>query len=237
MRIVNLSNLPQFTAVNLSSDPGAVTGPVVIPNTAQIVLYWNLIDGKIGHNVLYGRYSGAFAGSQAQCNSILTGLSSGAQWTAMAAFLATATALNGVSIQDVNTASQAKFVSSVGGGNGTSASTAMPSEVALALTLRTAFVGRQFRGRLFIPGWATNAIGASDTVAASAVTAATNWGGTITSVFAGQGYTFSLGQRARVDYTSPGGVHHPARAANSIPISQAVCRDNHWDSQRRRGLR
>ena len=55
-RVINLSNLQTFTAINaLGTDLGAIAGPVVIPQCAQVVLLWQLTDGKVGHNVLYGR--------------------------------------------------------------------------------------------------------------------------------------------------------------------------------------
>src|SRR5215471_14828187 len=102
-RIVNLDNLQQFTAVNVLSDPGSIGGPVIIPQCAQIRLHWTLESGKTGFNVLYGRYAGAFAGTVAQANAILSGLTTDASWTALAGFMPTATALAAVSIRDVNT--------------------------------------------------------------------------------------------------------------------------------------
>lgn|SRR5215471_2252799 len=227
----------QFLAVNVLSDPGAIGGPVVVPNCAQIVLVWNVEGGKLGHNVLYGRYAGTFAGTVAQASSILTALSSGGAWTALAAFLANTAALTAVTIRDVNTANQPILQSSVSGANGTSASAALPSEVAAVITLRTANTGRANRGRVYVPGWATNSLGAGNVIAGAAVTALGNWANTIPGALAGQGYTWVIGQKARAAYTGSTGTSHPARAATSIQVSSQVVRDNHWDSQRRRGLR
>ena len=68
-RLINLANVQQFTAINLTLDPGDTGGPVVVPQCAQIVLNWTLADGRLGHNVLYGRYSGGFAGTAAQATA------------------------------------------------------------------------------------------------------------------------------------------------------------------------
>lgn len=237
MRIVNLANLQQFTAVNFSSDPGQIGGPVVIPQCAQIVLNWTLTDGKTAHNVLYGFYSTTFNGSVAQANALLLGLNAGGAWGGMAAFLATTTSLSSLTIRNVNIANQGLIQSTGGAAAGTSASPAMPSEVAVCLTERTALAGRSNRGRVFVPGWATNAIAAGDVIAAAAVTAASTWGASLITQFSAQGYQLVIGQKARAQYTGTTGTNHPARAAGSVPVISVSCRDNHWDSQRRRGLK
>lgn len=234
---MRLDNFQQFAAINVTSDPGAIGGKVQVPQCAQIVIQWGLESGRIGHNVLYGRYAGGFVGTAAQCNSILTGLTSGGAWTALAAFLATSSGLSGVTIRDVNTVDQPLISNSVGGQPGTSASPSLPNEAAVVVTLRTAKAGAQNRGRMFIPGWATNALGAGNVVAAAAVTALNNWANTIPGVLGGQGYTWVIGQRERVAYTGSTGTQHPARAATSTQITSQSARDNHWDTQRKRGLR
>lgn len=237
MRVINLANLQQFTAVNLSSDPGEIGGPVQIPQAAQFSILWGLDDGKFGHSVFYGRYNGGFAGTAAQVNAILAALTTGGTWTALAAFLSTTSGLSGLSVRDVNTINQPVIPNTTGGAPGTSASPALPCETALALTFRTAKTGPQNRGRMFVPGWATNALGAGNVASAAAVTALQNWGQVLSTALAAQGYTFVIGQRARAAYTGATGTDHPARAATTTQITTISVRDNHWDSQRRRGLR
>lgn len=236
-RIINLSNAQTFTAVNLLSDPGAILGPVQVPQCAQISFAWSLEDGKVAHNVLYGRYSGGFAGTVAQCNSIIAALTTGAQWTALAAFFSTSNIFSFVTIRDVNTINQPIIQNSAGGAAGTSASPALPLETAAVITLRTALVGRANRGRIYIPSWATNALGAGNIIAAAAVTALQNWANTIPTAFTAQGYTLVIGQKARASYTGTTGAVHPPRAATSTAVTSLSVRDNHWDSQRRRGLK
>lgn len=237
MPIVRLENFQQFAAINVLSDPGALGGPYIVPSCARIVLNFAIEGGKTGHIVLVGRYAGPFAGSQAQINAIVTGLSTGAQWTALAAFLATATAVSSGSLQNVAVPGAPLIGSSVGGGAGSSASAALPSEVAVVVTKRSGFTGIQNRGRLYFPGWATNALGTGNVVAAAAVTALGNWANTIGTVLSAQGYTHVIGQPARGGYTGSTGTVHPARAATSVDVTSMTVRDNHWDSQRRRGLK
>lgn len=238
MPLIDLSKFQQFTAINLSSDPGASGGPVVIPLCAQINILWALEDAKQGHSVLYGAYTGSFAGTVAQANGIMTALTTGASWTALAAFFPPTQGLAGITIRDVNTANQPLITSTVPFAGGTSASAALPNEVAVVITERTGKVGRAFRGRVYVPGWATNALGAGNVVAAAAITALQNWANTIPSAFTGQGYTWSIGQKKRVAYVSPKtGISYPQRDATHTVISSQPVRDNHWDSQRRRGLK
>lgn len=236
-RVIRLDNIQQFTAINVLSDPGHIAGPVIIPFCAQIRIGWNLTDGKKGYNVLYGRYTGAFNGSVAQAQGIFTSLSTGAAWTALALMLHTTEAIASVDIRDVNTPNAAIISSTGAPVPGTSTGTSLPSEVAEVVTLRTSFVGPGFRGRLYMPPVASNGLGTGDTLAAGAITAINNWAAGIFTAFTAQGYTWVLGQPARAAYTGITGRQHPARAAGSTNISSATVRDNHIDSQRRRGLK
>lgn len=236
-RLYSLDALQQFTAVKLQSDPGIDPADRKIPSCAEINIAWNLPDGKQAHNVLHGRYSGAYAATQAQANSIMTGLTTGAQWTALAGFLHTTALLASVSIRDRAVDNAPYITSSNSAVPGTSAGTIMPDELAIVATLRTAFTGPQHRGRIYLCGFATNAVGSGGTVAATCVTAVTNWAGIIAGVLNAQGYLFSIAHMHRVAYTGSTGTIHDERPAGTVPVLTAVCRDNHWDSQRRRGLK
>ena len=238
MRVVRLDNLSQFAAVNLLSDPGAIGGPVVIPNAIQVHLKFNLGGGKTARCIMYGNGGTTFSPSTAFANQIHTSLSTGAQWTALAAHIAPTASFAGVDLRDVRSAGFPLVASSNAVVPGTSSGTELPNEVALVITERTARVGPQFRGRIFIPGWATTALGTGNTVAAPAQTALQNWANQISAAFSGAGLILSLGQRARQAYTSPKtGTSFPARAATLVPITAMTVRDNHWDSQRKRGLK
>lgn len=236
-RIVNLANLEQFAAVELQFDGGAIGGPKIIPQCAEITLNWFLADGKLAHNVLHGRYAGGYAGTQAQANSILTGLTQGGAWTALAAFIAPTTGFGSVSLRNIAVADQPIITSTVGGSVGTSTGTELPDEIAVVVTKRTALTGRANRGRIYIPGWATNSVATGNVVAAAAVTALNNWAATIKTTLAAQGYTFVIGQVERKAYVGDTGTSHPARLAGTVEVTTTEVRDNHFDSQRRRGLR
>jgi len=194
-------------------------------------------DGRSAHNVLHASYSGPFHGSTSEANAILTGLNAGTQWTAFAAFLAAPNGILSVTIRDLNVVDAPLISSTIGGQAGTSASPSLPNEVALVVTLRTASTGPQNRGRMFIPNLATNALGTGNVVAAGALTAVNNWASIISGVLSASGYNWGIGHYHRLAYTGAGGRLHPERAAGIVPITTVTVRDNHRDTQRRRGLK
>jgi hypothetical protein len=236
-RIVNLDNFQQFTAINVLLDQGSLGGPTVIPNAVQIVLDWTLDDGRLAHNVTYGTVAGGFTPTVAVANTLFSALSTGGLWTAFAAFLSTGTAFSGVTLRDVRSANQPLIASTGAAAPGTSASPALPNEVAVVVTLRTALTGAANRGRMFIPGWATNALASGNVVAAAAVTALQAWASSIGGIYGANSMPMALGHKARAAYTGSTGTVHPARPAGLVTITSLVVRDNHWDSQRRRGLK
>lgn len=234
--IVRLENFQQFAAINVLSDPGHQGGPVVIPNCVQIMLRWLLADSKVANNIIYGTVSGAFTPTTAICDAIKTGLTTGAAWTALAALFHNAAGFRSVAIRDVRAANSPIVEGATTAVVGTGGAL-MPDEVALVITLRTAFVGPQNRGRMYIPGWSTTAMAAGGVASGAAVTALQNWANTIPSVLTTSGISFALGQPARAAYTGSTGTLHPARTAKSTPITSQIVRNNTWDTQRRRGLR
>lgn len=237
-RIVDLANYPSFQAVNLLSDPGLDKGKKVIPNCCQFHLVWNLVDGKQARQILAMTVGSSFnptAGLAEQARASIVG---SAAWSPFAGFLATGTQLAAVQLRDLRVADMPLVPSTGSVTPGTSPSPALPSEVALVLTLRTAKVGPGNRGRVYLCGFATNGLGAGDVIAAGLVTAATNMAPAITVAMNTIGGSWGLAQPHRLEYTSPKtGTHFDERPAGVAPITSVSVRDNHWDSQRRRGLK
>lgn len=234
---MNLANFQQFAAINVLSDPGYDPDPHVVPNCIQISLVWALGGGKQAHNVMAGSRTDGLAPTQAHANAILTGLATGGAWTALAAFLAPTVTFGAVFLRDLRAFNMPVIPSNTTGAAGTSTGTELPNEVALAATFRTAFVGAGNRGRLYLPGWSTTALAAGNVASAAAIAAYQTWLNTIPTVFSQSGYTFALRQPSRIAYTGSSGRNHAARAAGTVPITSQTIRDNHWDSQRRRGLK
>ena len=238
MRVVNIEAFQQFTAVQLLSDPGHIGGPVVVPNGIKLMIVWTLADGKIARNVLGGIAPAGYSPTTALAEAARAALVAGSGWSTLAGFLAPTISLTRVELQDIRSAHNAAIPSTGAATPGTSAGTALPSEVAAVISIRTAKTGQAGRGRAYIPGWATNALGASDLIAAAAFTALTNWTTNISNAITAAGLSWALILPERNGYTSPStGTVHAHRDAVMAPVTSSLVRDNHWDSQRRRGLR
>jgi hypothetical protein len=237
MPLLRLENFQQFAAINVLSDPGHIGGAVLIPNCVQISLRWTLADGKVARNVIYGRSVGAPSPTVAQADAIFAALGTGAAWTALALNLSAQTAFAGVDIRSVHAAFQPIVSSTAAAKPGTDAGISLPNEVAAVITLRTGLTGPSNRGRMYIPGFAVGTVQTQNTMAAGTVTALTNWAATIPGALTAQGYTWVIGQPARAAYVGTSGTAHPARAAASQAVTSQSCRNNTWDSQRRRGLK
>jgi hypothetical protein len=237
-RAVNLSNFVQFAAINLTRDPGYDPVHRTIPNCVEVHLVWILQDAKLGRNVLHGIVAPAFAPSSTIANSIMTGLTSGASWTAYALLIMPTASLFAVELRDIRTANQPLVSSSISNVPGTSVGTDMPNEVAACVTERTAGAGKAFRGRIYLPGFSSTAMAVGNVVAAPAVTAINNFATLIQTTLTAQGIQLAIGQHARLAYNSPAtGNPIALRNATAVPVTSLAMRDNHWDSQRRRGLK
>lgn len=236
-RIIALDSLQQFTAVNLLFDPGAIGGPKLVPSVAEITLRFAMPTARYANVVMHGRYVGVFNGSVAQANAILAALSTGSAATALLSHLSSSVVISSVSIRDLNTANQGLITSTGPAVPGTGAGIALPAEMALVVTKHTAQTGRANRGRMYIPGWNVASVAADNTATAGCVTDLQTWANTVQGAFNASNYTMVIAHPARAAYTGSTGTAHPARAAGSVDVSSLFVRDNHWDSQRRRGLK
>jgi hypothetical protein len=237
-RYVALDSLQQLAVVKVSDDLGAVPGKKIVTSCAQVVLNWQLPNGKRAHNVMYGKFSGPFALTVADANAIYLGLSTGTQATALLTHFSPTTQMQSVDLRNVDVKDQPLIVGTVTSRPGTAATPSQAGEMAEVITLRTAIAGPGGRGRIYLPALCNADWNAGDLMGASAVADINTWAGTIASVLTGRGLQFVLGLAARVAYTSPiTGTPHEARASVGAPITSAALRDNHWDTQRRRGLK
>jgi hypothetical protein len=237
-RIVNLANIQQFTAINILSDPGLIPGPIVIPNTVQIKLQWATDSGKSAFNILYGRAPGVPSPTVAQANAILSDLALAVVSSGVAAFQPLGSAgLQACILRSVHTINQPEVQSDVVGNASSSPDPALPSEVAIVLTERTALTGPANRGRIYIPQFAANAAAIGNTFSVALRSAMNVLGAAFGPAIAAGGYTHVLGQPARAAYIGTTGRQHPARPAGTVDVVDVICRDDHWDTQRRRGLK
>jgi hypothetical protein len=238
MRIVPLSSLQQFAAVNVSDDPGRKPGPPVAPNCMEVVWAWAQADGKQARNVTHARYTGAFPGTPALALALLNGIQNLFTTHNIPPFWPSGTILGAVLLKDINTPNNPEIANAVGTTlPGTSLSLPVPNESAIVLTLRTAKTGPQNRGRIYLPGWAANAVTNAGVVDPGLVTDLGLFAAGLPGVYTAQGITLCIAQVERLGYTGETGRPHDPRPAATIDVTSVILRDNHFDSQRRRGLK
>lgn len=218
-------------------DLGRIPGSVVIPNTVQVRLIWNLPNGKTVYNVLHGSVAGGFTPTATIAESVFTAIKGAAGWTAFRARLNTGVSLAGVDLRDMRAANLPLVASTSAAAAGTGAGTALPPGDALVVTLRTANAGRAFRGRLFLPGFDTSALAAGGVAAAGTVTDSTSFVTAVQSAMSGQGITLAIAQPARAQYTGTTGATHAARSAAVAVVTTITTRNATFDHQRRRAGR
>src|SRR5262245_8748087 len=215
-------------------DGGRIPGAVEIPDCIEIVIFWTLANGRIGHTLLHGRSTGSFVPSATTAENIRA--SFGAQWAPnLALYSPSTTNFFQASVRDLTLKTTPAFLSTNAVTPGTSASPALPPQTALVLSSRTAQRGRGMNGRAYMPNWASNA-DAGNGQGIPALTAAMNAFGTglINNTFLGQGLQAVVAHPHRQAYTGLAGAQHAERMASRVDVTNMVLRDLVWDTIRAR---
>lgn len=236
--LVDISQLRQFTAVELLKDPGHDPSPKPIPQCMEVRLDYSLTTGKLAHNVLHGRFPTTYPGTAALANAIKASFVSLFGSSGLTPTIGTAITLNTVSLRDLSVLN-ALYVPSTSAASaiGSDATQLLPFETAAALTARTALSGPGGRGRMYMLGFTSGSLASGNLMGTVLTTALTQFAAGIPGVFSTNGLTNCLALPSRVAYTGSTGRQHPARPAGTADIVRWDLRDNHWDSQRRRGLK
>ena len=216
-------------------DGGKIPGPYSIANLVEIRIYWATDNGKTVSGTLNGKHGGTFTVDSTLANTLLSGL--GSSWvTRVGSYVSPGTSMNQVSVRDMSAIDNPQIFSNGTGHPGTGLGQVLPGESQIVLTENISGRGRGAKGRLYLPGWTAAADAGGGVIAGGVVTAlgdmGTDWIGVITAA----GLTPVVPKPARQAYIGLTGANHPARPAGSVDVVQYVCRDNHWDTQRRRGL-
>ena len=214
-----------------------VPGPVVIPNCAEVKLLWS--QGQLTlSNVFHGNLTVAGPLNPAMAESIFSAIKANAATTTWFARLHTSITFIGVHVKDLRTANQPTITSTGASLAGTGTGTQLPQDSALVVTLRTAFSGKGFVGRAYLPGLDSLQLADSRHFISTTVfdNSATGFCNAVNSAMTAQGIPWVIGQRALQANTTPGAPPALAqpRPANTIPITAAVIVDHRIDSQRKR---
>lgn len=196
----------------------------VIPDTIRINVQWaregvltaiNALHARVALPTVVNESYAASVGAAIRLAIDDVNLTSGPS-----AFLQSDWSYEGVTVRDLRTPNLPEFT---GGAplTGTFTGNGLPSSNAICVTLRTAFAGRSFRGRVYLPGWATTAVTTTGNIAVGAQTAAND---------VVEGWQTDL---AAIGATLA--VASPTLGVSN-PVTAIGVRDGQWDTQRRRNV-
>lgn len=221
------------------ADPGRIPGPELIDNCVQVRLAWALANGRVAYSVLHARKTAGQAVNVALATSFFTPLvASFSTANHLGSVISSNQVLTGSDMRDLSNPGNFPLVAATNSGAaGTGGTIALPPNVALVLTLRTAQAGQGFRGRVYQPGLASADDQAPGNASPATTAALTQWGADLQAAFNAAGLTWAIAQPARQAYTGHGGRQHPARNAGMVNVTSWVVRNAIFDSQRRRSGR
>lgn len=190
-------------------------------------LIWNVSGTPFAVNVLGVVNAGSIAITQALTNTLDTAIKAGLTSSALATELSTLVSLATVTLKDLRSANAPEFVGTAAPVLGTGTGDLLPQQVSLVVTLRTAFSGKHFRGRVYLWGFteARNTAGGAYIGGPNPVAFVT----AIKSALVAN--SLDLGVLSRPQPTLP-----VPWAGQITPVSAVVLRDQGWDTQRRRAI-
>lgn len=214
-----------------------VKGPVVIPNCAEIKVLWT--QGSLTlNNVFHGALTAAGPMNPAVAESIFSALKANTATTTWLGHLSTSISLSGVHVKDLRAANNPTLTSTGLPVLGTGTGSVLPQDNALVITLKTAFSGKGYVGRVYLPGLDSAQLADSRHWISTTVfdNAALGFVNAVNSAMTAQGLPWVLGRRALQANTDPAAPPHlqQNRPADTIPIASAAVTDHRVDSQRRR---
>jgi len=158
---------------------------LVVPNGGQISLKWNL-SGQAAYNVLGLNVGAGALIDQNMANAVSSVVATAFAAAGYPSLLDQASSLDTIALRDLRGPNLPEFVGTSPGGIGSSIGEQVGNDRACLVTLRTAYAGKSYRGRVYLP---MNASSALDTETSSytsgATTAAKNFIDQIISGLAG----------------------------------------------------
>jgi hypothetical protein len=206
---------------------------IVIPNCVEVKVHWT-IHGIVALNVVHATYTGASPIPTTVVESVWSSFKANANTTTWLGMLHNAVNMVQLGIRDLRTPFQPEVLSTSSGLPGTSVANPYPNQVAIAVTLKTAMVGRQNRGRVYLGGISQATDGGTGTITSAAMVDAQNFVIALQGALAGQSMTLAIGQKHLPARTDKAGNPLPERPANTVPVTQILTLNSRFDTQRRR---
>lgn len=192
-----------------------------------------IVAGRLVNVIVHWANPSSVTVNAALANTVFNSVK--ALWnTNLAASSPPGTSFVGVGLRDINTAGQAEVASDSASVVGTAPTgEALPRQIAAVLTVRTARAGKMFRGRMYWGGFAEQANGADNHMTAGFKTSIDAFAaGFLTAANVG-GLSFGVAHRPTA-FDEITGLPITPGLGFITPAISVTCRDNVWDTQRRR---
>jgi len=212
-------------------------GAVVIPNCAEVKILWTQ-GGMTLNNVFHAALVPAGPLNPSVAETVFAALKAAAATTAWLSHIHPSCSLAGIHVKDLRAANNPTLTSTGVAIPGTGTGTPLPQDNALVVTLVTAFSGKGFVGRAYLPGLDSAQLADSRHYISTGAfdTAVINFANAINSAMTPSIGAWVLGRKyllANSDPAAPPPYNSP-RPADTIPITAAKITDHRVDSQRKR---
>lgn len=223
-----------------------MAAPNFLTGSAFLKLYWST-NAQLAMNVLGVVVTGNPTFDQALANTLGTAVKT-AYTTNLATSQAPTASLVRVGIRDYRTANRPEFRDANAAVSGSAAGDALPSQVALCISLRTASTGKSGRGRVYLPGWSEAFNVANGIASAGIATAAVTFIQAIDTALKSNGMALGVLSRPAERQTIVRTTFHndgtstvdtlsnvSQKAGQVLPVTLIESRNTNWETQRRRG--
>lgn len=210
-------------------------GFVAKTNVVTAILHWTF-HGIPGLNVIDCRVSAGYTPNGSLANTLNTAIIGTFTSPAWGAQLGSTTVYTGVGLRDMRTEGNAEILSTNGTFVGTDALIALPNQVAICISKRTARAGKFFRGRLYISGVRAASVATDGTIDTTIGALAATWASAVGSALTTNQLIPAVHSPAYPERpsTGPRGGTLPAHDETLSDITTWVLRDHRFDTQRRR---
>jgi hypothetical protein len=214
-------------------DAGRIPGPAAVPNVVEIKAQIVLPNTKLTFFTVQGFNSGSTTVNQSLANTLFASISS-AWGSNLGTYMHTSTQFQFVYVRDMTNPNLPVFQSVGSAVAGSGAGVPMPEQDAIVLTENVAQRGRGVKGRVYLGGWVQSADVTPGAISGTVQTAVNTFGTALFNAISAASLAPCLAQVARNAYIGYSGTSHPQRTATHVLITNYVCRDTIWDTQRRR---
>jgi hypothetical protein len=205
---------------------------LVIENSATAKIVWG--QGSHEWETTLGAHGSApILVTQALVDTVFADIVARPETSALLGFMSATTALTAFKMRAIDVANLPEFTSSGTGGSGTGVGDSLPLSVTQCITLRTAFAGRSFRGRVYLSGWTETENDATGRMSAASSAAGVAFLDAIRAVFTAHAFELAVLSKPRAATVIPERtIAAKPGFANNVQVIQA--RNLKWESQRRR---